>query len=670
MSKLSLDRNLFRRIFILFAILFPVKRNGCPLTLQLAIVVFIVSAIDQLTTYYVGVLPSEFYVALGNRDLPLFRYLIGKSALIIFLKALTLAASKYSSSLLFIKCRQLCAQTLHQLYFKHHVYYQLTVSADALDNPDQRMTQDVEKLTRILTQDLFVPVIMAPFIVGYYTYRTYDSSGWVGPLAIYGYFASSTIVNKLILSPIVGLVNDQEKREGDLRSKHCEIRANVEAIAFYRSGATENTMVNSKLDALIDVQKKLIAWRTFLCLATSIFDYYGGTLSYLLIAIPIFLTHDFDGLTGTDLSGIVSKNVFFYLYLIYSFTRLVALAENFGDMAGVAHRVVGLYEELRRLNDSNAKVPRKESDSSVAVVTLSEKELDDEFDSRMKEREASKHEQTANESSSDTATAEQECLLSKKTDLLNGSIKAECSESNIAMVLSSLCIANPSNSDSVLLYELSMLISSGQNLLITGDSSSGKTSILRVLADLWKCSSGKVERFWEFSPSTMLFIPQNPYFPSGATTLRQQLVYPSIAEPNQKEIPQLKNILESIQMTHAIERFSGFDTPFDGDWQETLSRGELQRLCIGRVLYHRPKIVFLDECTSALGLKMEVSLYRIIKETGISFVSVGHRQSLRQFHDLELHLNGDGGWSVCKIDKEAGVQKQLNIHSTSETNEL
>jgi putative ATP-binding cassette transporter len=66
--------------------------------------------------------------------------------------------------------------------------------------------------------------------------------------------------------------------------------------------------------------------------------------------------------------------------------------------------------------------------------------------------------------------------------------------------------------------------------------------------------------------------------------------------------------------------------------------GEQQRVGIARALLARPAIIFLDEATSALDEAAESHLYGLLRDAPWrpTLVSVGHRPSLRAFHDRAL----------------------------------
>ena len=63
------------------------------------------------------------------------------------------------------------------------------------------------------------------------------------------------------------------------------------------------------------------------------------------------------------------------------------------------------------------------------------------------------------------------------------------------------------------------------------------------------------------------------------------------------------------------------------------------------------KIAVLDEATSALDINTEKKLYSLLKERELSLISVGHRPSLKDFHENILELNGQGDWKLLTSDK-------------------
>jgi len=201
-----------------------------------------------------------------------------------------------------------------------------------------------------------------------------------------------------------------------------------------------------------------------------------------------------------------------------------------------------------------------------------------------------------------------------------------------ALRLDALDVDRPDGS--ALLRGVSLQLAPGQALLVQGASGAGKTTLLRALAGLWPYARGRVR-----APlgADALFLPQRPYLPLG--TLRAALAYPE----READDTRLRAALEQVQLAHLRERLDEA-----ADWSGTLSVGEQQRVAFARVLLKKPRIVYLDEASSALDEGLEHAMYGLLRRElpEAIVVSVGHRSTLQAFHSHRLLLGGDARWTL------------------------
>ena len=164
----------------------------------------------------------------------------------------------------------------------------------------------------------------------------------------------------------------------------------------------------------------------------------------------------------------------------------------------------------------------------------------------------------------------------------------------------------------------------GEAVLVSGPTGAGKSTLLRAIAGLWPYGQGKIR----LGKGKVLFVPQRPYLPLG--TLTDLLLYPREAGSEPISRDKLVSVLTTVGLGAFADELDSVQ-----DWSQRLSPGEQQRIAFARILLSQPGVIFLDESTSALDEQSEAELYGLLRSAPWrpTIVSVGHRTTLRSFHD-------------------------------------
>lgn len=526
--------------------------------------------------------------ALSAQDEPRFwqTVLIFLAVLVIY--APLLAGYTYLRDRLSLQWRRWLTHRFVDSYFRDRAYYDLQISATEIDNPDQRIAEDVRSFTQESLAFLLVLVESILSVIAFSSVLWGISQPLVSFLVLYalvGTFVTTFVFGK----PLVHLNFEQLKKEANLRFSLVRIRENAEAIAFYRGEERESNQVRQRFLEVFENVKRLLVWELNLNILTNTYEFIPFILPALVVAPAIFAGEMEIGKVSEAQGAFI--RVFFSLNIVVS--RFQALT-TFG--AGI-NRLYTFADFLER-----------EAESAVEAAAVE-------------------------------ATAEA-AIAAATTDRSNPKIQTVTAD---RVAIEHLSLQTP-NYQRTLVEDLSVELPAGQGLLVMGPSGCGKSSLLRAIAGLWDSGKGTILRP---ESDQILFLPQRPYMVLG--NLRDQLLYPNTQL--EVEDKQLQQVLEQVNLAGLDERFGGFEA--EQDWTDVLSLGEQQRLTFARLLLNKPNYAILDEATSALDLGNEERLYSHLKTIGTTFLSVGHRATLANYHQALLQLSQDKTWQLKRVQNDS-----------------
>lgn len=234
-------------------------------------------------------------------------------------------------------------------YLSNRAYYVLNPndeSAEEIDNPDQRISQDTASFTStslsVTVEILSALLTFFSFIIVLWSISS-ELALW---LLIYSVGGTAVIV--FASRKLVALNYQQLKLEADFRYGLVHIRDNAEAIAFYRGEQQESREAERRLDGAITNYNRLIIWEALISVIQRSYDYFSRFLPWLVIA-PIYFAKEVDFGVFGQASIAFSQVLFSVSYIVNNIDRLAAFSAAISRLEGFQGKVDAIGGEMAAL---------------------------------------------------------------------------------------------------------------------------------------------------------------------------------------------------------------------------------------------------------------------------------------------------------------------------------
>ena len=186
-------------------------------------------------------------------------------------------------------------------------------------------------------------------------------------------------------------------------------------------------------------------------------------------------------------------------------------------------------------------------------------------------------------------------------------------------------------------------IAAGDRIAVVGPSGSGKSTLADLLLGVLKPTSGSVKIsdklpneasvIW---PGAISYVPQDIVITAGTIRRNVGLGYPTQYSTNER----ILKVLDAAQLSSFLMTLTdGIDTEV-GEFGNKISGGQKQRLGVARALFTNPKLLILDESTSALDGQTEDELSKAIHNLSgdVTVITIAHRLRTIQSVDKVLYM--------------------------------